>query len=319
MKITDGSVRIIMPDPVWSVPSCRIRRKNSHKAPRQALYCRLVPVAWKGKYHVRVRSYDEKELVRTTFTINKPAPCYWMQFAGSKHSGNQEKLIEKDTPTHIVRPSPMAAVPKFNDIAPVWPTVDRKGNPLRASPKKNPSLPGQIPMGLPWVEYYLKPRTLKDGAVPRGLKLTLDKGDFLIRSETGMAVSYPDPHLLARWWVNGKPVLPPRAGGLSRISIGAKSMSGREIRVAFALPGTLGKLKPGDKIALQVMYSPTRIQQIPGNRFTEKQLFARECSTVPNVPLLSNRLEFVVQEAMLAGGAPTSRPTTTTTTSAPGG
>jgi hypothetical protein len=89
------------------------------------------------------------------------------------------------------------------------------------------------------------------------------------------------------------------------ISIGREVTYAKEMRVAAGWPDHLGELKAGDKVGLQVLYSPAMARQIPPKNMFARALGAlgrQEPGAAP-VPLLSNRIEFTVTDDLLRARA----------------
>lgn len=144
-----------------------------------------------------------------------------------------------------------------------------------------------------------------DGVLP--LKLSLDDGVFLVRSDTADMVDWPDVQLLARWWVNDRPVVPARPDHVRSMQMGRMVGKSRQMTVALNLPDSLGTLKKGDRVAVQVLYMPGGYADVPKDRppgMAQMQIIARLLDAKIPRPLLSNKLEFSVTEPMLAKPKP---------------
>lgn len=130
-----------------------------------------------------------------------------------------------------------------------------------------------------------------------GLKLSLDGDAFVVITAGRPMIDRPVRKLLARWWVNGKPVIAPSAERpLADAGDGQQRQTG-EFRVRFDVPDHLGKLKPGDRVALQVLYSPAGFDRLTVD--AAKQQMLLQLQRDDNRPLLSNRLEFELTEELL--------------------
>jgi hypothetical protein len=68
----------------------------------------------------------------------------------------------------------------------------------------------------------------------------------------------------------------------------------KPVDIRLVLPDSLGDLKVGDKVGVQMLYSPGG-WQVPESEMRLGRLLAQ----TPRSPLLSNRLEFKVTGAML--------------------
>ena len=246
-------------------------------AGREGLYAAVVPVAWQGEFDLEVFGAKGELVARRRLAVKAAEPCYWAQFARGR-----ERLVLKGAAPWVVRREVAAAIPQFSEALSLWP-ANAKREALRLAEGGEP-LPGQVPSRHP----------------AHRLALALEDDAFVIRSEVKMLV-WGDLHLLARWWVNDKAVLPPRPDGMEALQIGRAVTRGKSVRVAFALPGFLGTIRAGDRIGLQVLYSPARIRPLPRARAEEELLHALADADVRNarVPMLSNRLDFVLTEGLL--------------------
>lgn len=65
------------------------------------------------------------------------------------------------------------------------------------------------------------------------------------------------------------------------------------LRIPVALPETLGPVKPGDRVALQVMYCPAGFKELDDIALAQAQITKAGDNYFPAFqPMLSNRLEF---------------------------
>jgi hypothetical protein len=128
--------------------------------------------------------------------------------------------------------------------------------------------------------------------------LELRNGNFIVTSSVQM-VEWPDYCLMARWWVNGKAVpavpVPGHDNGARDI---ARRISGtRQMTVNFGYPAALDA-KAGDKVALQVMYVP-EIEPLFAEGPPPDAFSLEMGNDYPVVPLLSNKIEFVVTQDLI--------------------
>jgi len=249
--------------------------------PPEGLYCGMVLTAWQGKYHIDVFSRDGKNIASRTIHVDEPRPLHWQEFACREGA--------------VLR-SPVAARPEFVGTWPLWENGGKIGSQLQ----QRCPLPGTIPMPNAWIDYVGRKATaIREGERIYPLTLSLTDGHFVIRSSVNL-VDWPDFHLLARWWVNDQPISARRPEGISMREIGRQVSSTKEMRVRFGLPDALGQLEPDDRVALQVLYSPAMIEQVPINSVSLACLRAASChkSETPAVPMTSNRIEFTVTKAM---------------------
>ena len=266
------------------------------RLPREGLYCALIPTAWKGDYHVTVRSLGGAVIGIARFDVKQPAVCYWQPFA-------ERRPDEASSVHYRVVSRAHAALPKFEELFAIWrPSANVK----LAAPRGGTPLPGKIPVEAPWSD-VMRQRAiaLKEGQTPPPLLRLAPRGDtFDIESDVPM-VAWPDLHLLARWWVNGKPVIPARTDRIEAISIGRALRYTKLLKVAFGLPENLGPLEAGDLVGVQVLYSPALVKTLPKSRVEERLRLASlsDRSVRATVPLLSNRIEIAVTPGMLNSGS----------------
>jgi hypothetical protein len=92
----------------------------------------------------------------------------------------------------------------------------------------------------------------------------------------------------------------PRSDDEQEISISRELLREREMSVKFALPHSLGKAAVGDRVAVQLMYSPLPIERIYTERVLPNRIKALHAQGAEAaLPQLSNRLELEVTPAML--------------------
>jgi hypothetical protein len=267
-----------------------------YATPREALFCGLAPVRWHGVCRLLVfeqRKEPEARLIaERRFDNLLHPPASWALLAKPERGNGQEVHRFK------VRPHYFAAWPKYDGCEPVLDLTAWKTPP----PRGGTPLPGKLPMGAFWLKHALpKGAEATEGKPSRALKLSLEKDRLVIRSPVRM-ISDPGHHLLGRWRVNGRsPRLLPTADLKAQ---GLKSgLPTRETHVILALPQYLGDLKPGDRAALEVLYTPRRFQLVrrPGHEAIEVLDILERLPEVEvvRVPMLSNRIEFVVTQQML--------------------
>ena len=263
---------------------------------RDALYCGRILTAWKGRYHVSVFSRDGKLLAECAFEIDSPRMCYWQQFACVEPS---DAAASVDA---TVRDRAYAAVPNFNRTMPIW----QPDQILGIETAGMLPLPGTVPVDFAWLnciaasQRSTKPRKHSDHA----LTLSFEKGCFVLNSIAPM-VNWPDRLLLARWWVNDHPIVPKVSTKNELQELHRQLAPTKQFEMAAALPLGLGELKPGDKIGVQLLYSPTIYELLPASREESqlKQLALGIEDETPAIPLISNRLEFEVTPRLLENRA----------------
>ena len=247
--------------------------------PREACFVYAVAAPWKGRPRVKVDGPDGKPIATATIDIPKPRRTYWQQFA--RLARRDEVGADVNT---LVLDRPLAATPRFG-------AAGRSGlhgdaNALGAGADRDIELPSP-------------------GGRTDGLRLSLEAGVFTVQCDRKL-VDWPDEHLLARWWVNDRAVHAiPVADDEAFIAQARARMVGHRNRVAvaFGLPDHAGLLKPGDRVALQLLYAPGGHDALPDTPLPQQAQRMRALhekgSALADELLLSNRLEFVMTEDLL--------------------
>ncbi len=267
--------------------------------PAKGLHCAVIPAAWEGRFVLRVLAEDHKVIQQRLLAAEKPPPCEWQPFAELRRGAEVRGAC-------VARRKSFAAIPRTEGHARVWPPYglswDRQS---RGTP-----LPGRIPVEAPWNSVLTKELIVAPAAgggthVPRQpLKLSIEKSVFVVRSDETMQ-EWPDLFLLARWWVDGKPVAAERSDAAELIQLGRQVTYAKELRVGMGWPDALGQLKAGDTVGLQVLYSPCVYRQLPKawpGWDENVPMFQLDGSTSA-LPRLSNRLDFAVTPDLLAARA----------------
>jgi len=252
---------------------------------RQCLFAAVVPTAWEGTYRLRIRSPAGHLLAARRLQVTDPPPCYWAEFAIE-----QDRDAARDEPAWAVRGNATAAWPNYGGIQLLLVFDNHKFS----DDFERLELPGTIPMARQWSSLFGVQRvSLKLGEAPPPLLRLSQADDVLTIDSDVKIVTWADLHLLARWWVNGKPVLPPRPDGVRMIDLARKVTYGNRMRVSLTLPDMLGEVKAGDRVDLQVLYVPGGSVQLPRHRMSGEMALAVSAPAGPaaSVPLLSNRLE----------------------------
>ncbi|MBN1362697.1 MAG: hypothetical protein JW993_19015 [Sedimentisphaerales bacterium] len=136
------------------------------------------------------------------------------------------------------------------------------------------------------------------GAQGPSITLSLKDGFFELRTDQRMLPTRGS-RLLARWWVNGQPVIPLQSRG----PIGAAGLGNESLARVLRLPANLSVLlnaRRGDRIGLQVMLAPDRVESVSLGNEQERCIATLDERHTPSVPLLSNRIEFRADAQMLA-------------------
>lgn len=298
LAITSNSLGPVQLEAKWG-DQLRMEQDAKMKVPANAgkepyLYCGAVLLHRKGTCHIAIQTLEHKVLAETDIKVEQPRACYWYSFAQFSRQGDEQLIITRKTP--------FAAYPCYDGTLPVMSLGETK----LMSPERLPSittncLPGAIPLKEEWMGYYTR-EMRKEPADP--LQLMLKDNQFITEARSLKMLDWPDTQLLARWWVNGKAIVPPIAEVQEAEDMARQLTIGKQMQVTFGLPDTLGELKVGDKVALQVLYVPDGYEALPKSAIQQEAMKARRFrdneDTIP-VPMLSNRLEFTLTAAMLAG------------------
>ncbi|HLL88109.1 MAG TPA: hypothetical protein VK324_02285 [Tepidisphaeraceae bacterium] len=150
------------------------------------------------------------------------------------------------------------------------------------------------------VSYEVRPEPVDvrvDQNRPLLLALSEDRANFVLTSPDGEMLDWPDWVLLARWWVDGRPAVPPRRAFIPVRMLGRGMDMARAVEVGFALPDNLGPIAVGQRVAVQLMYAPGGFQYVVDDpqRRNEHPL----PGIVSGAPQLSNVLEFEVTQDVL--------------------
>jgi hypothetical protein len=219
--------------------------------------------------------------------VTDPPPCYWSEFAI-----RQDHVAAPDQPVWTVSRDATAAWPNYDGVQPLV-AFDKHG---LADNFERLKLPGTIPLSHKWDWLFSVERgSMKLGeAPPPLLRLSQANGVLTIESDVKI-LTWADTNFLARWWVNGSPVLPPRSRGMRMISLGRAVRYGKRMQIAMALPEMLGELEADDRVGLQVLYVPGGITQLPHDRIPSEMGHALSTAgPAACMPLLSNRLDTVL-------------------------
>lgn len=260
----------------WAPKGTVVRHIERLKRVRRAgrwLFCvTLQPVAG-ATMTLTVRDAGGRVLRARDFKPRAEAGPPWRWHTFARHGrGARDAEVEM-----VVADGAVAARPVYGDLFFPPEAVDADAPP--------PPLPGATAAG-----------------EADGIKLSLEGAAFVLAARRPMSAQMPEHLLLARWWVNGEPVAPPSAerGAAQAQQRQAKADESEEFKVGFGLPDHLGKLKAGDRVALQVLYSADgyeRVNQAAAASTQQMQRLERWGRAAR--PLLSNRLEFELTEALL--------------------
>jgi hypothetical protein len=267
-------VRVVRDKAVAEITgSVQARELQQHE--RESFYCTAVPVFNEGTFHVEVLEKlgktDEKAppIFRSTIEVKSGVACHWHRFA------------ERAGEAYAVTAKPTAARPRYSGmVAHEWPG-DAKDD--------------LVVHGLD-VEHPLELSLDQSVAEPK----------LIVKCAVDM-IDSPNEHMLACWWVNGKPVnaTPANVKAAQQLQQnGWRIHFAKEMELVLTLPRTLGPLKAGDKVALRLMYSPAGIKPFFERSGQEQQqmlqIFVPRIIGHPaTLPRLSEKLEITVTADML--------------------
>ena len=127
-----------------------------------------------------------------------------------------------------------------------------------------------------------------------GLRLSGDGVVLTLESNEPLFKMVPHTRLLARWWVNGKPAVPPPARRLhAEQQTVPLRQAAKKLQLRLRWDEDLG-LQRGDRVRLQLLYSPARSHSVGTRQHLEQLQSAREEGD-DFVSKMSNEIEFVVQ------------------------
>lgn len=147
-----------------------------------------------------------------------------------------------------------------------------------------------------------------DPSPPTKLTLGLVDGLFALKADARI-LPYRGGRLLARWWVNDRPLTPQTAGETSLITYPDATTLATLFRVPATLPVASLNVQPGDKVSLQVMLAPDRVDWSAAYDAGGQNILCLDAEDIPTGPVVSNRIDFQVTATMLAQRNPAA-PTT---------
>ncbi len=251
----------------------RLQQASGHKG-RRSLFATTIPLRASGQCRVDLcenrsdREADAPPLWAATLVVSESPRPAWGVFARPTSPTESDGVVADEFYT---------AVPKIDGTFPI----------LAGDPKDATRWAGLLPP--------LDAADAKDSP----LTLALTDGQFILTSTRPLWDFNAPEQLLARWWVNGRPVrrdailiAPQRPLQQSR-----QVTSRNKAAIGFGLPDHLGPLKPGDEVAVQLLYCPSGLES-PG---PEMALMAqRSYPDALTLPTLTNRLTFTMTPDLLA-------------------
>jgi len=239
-----------------------------------------------------------------------------------KDQAGHVRRVERDEPPdrpYAINTRPRTVSPRQIATNPLyaWSPATREPYLLPAA-----GLPGQFPPAGGYEWKYLHPTAVPASqpapppAAPADaadfpIRLSLEKDQFVLTSRGVLELDEPVERLLARWWVNGKPVEICQANEelkQQQVRMIHRLMKQRElgrmraIRIPAALPPFLGKLAGGDIVRLQVMFSPGGYEKLLSRCLLEKSYTSMHAYYPAFGPMLSNGIDFFATPALIAAG-----------------
>ncbi|MGF1578179.1 MAG: RNA polymerase sigma factor [Gemmataceae bacterium] len=236
----------------------------------RVLYVGSVQTPEPGRYRVEVR-HKQKRVGEAVLTVSKREFHPWLILSSEELQRARKRQLGEPLREKLELTA-CPGVPRFDGGYPFAFDFDGK----KRVPAKTP-LPGLLP-------HHTRTH----------LELKCDGRVLDVTSKTPIfTYGEIDSKILTRWWVNGKPFRPV-VGGLRERSGLLKTLSAPEKRVQIELASlkALGA-KPGDRIAVQVLFCPGSWEEVARDRIERLQRLAVQ-KTI-RTPLLSNKVEFVVQ------------------------
>ncbi len=290
--------RLVQPPPLREHFSLQEAHKHP---PTQRLYAAVIPLTHKGRWLVRVYGPKGEVVARRVLTVRAPLSTPWAPLLENTGRKAPIKQLRKEgTPQPVAR-DVHAVLPRLQGRTPLW-AASGKGEPS----KRGRFLPGTLPPVGGWARLLnLQAGKRKVGqAEPPPLTLKADKGVLLVESRD-VPIADGRKHLLARWWINDKPLYPPildvtrgiRESGL----VAARGM--RELKIACQWPDFVKPVRPGDRIGVQLLYCPDGSDLVTGPDTCGKAALALHLRD--RHPLLSNRADFRVTAEMVRNRAAT--------------
>jgi hypothetical protein len=238
----------------------------------ESFCCTVVPTPAVGTYQVELveaKGKDrpaERVVMRSTIEVKEAIPCYWHSFA---------VLADGEGDRVVMAPQPTAARPRFAGAAEFgWP-ADAKGKTALDGLDREEPLELSVDLSVAEPQVHVKaPSQILDSA---------------------------KDHLLARWWVNGKPITASAPEPKAAKPQGWRILFTKELSMPLVLPKSLRALKEGDKVSLQLLYCPAGIKpsyagKPPASK--QQQFVPRIISHPASLPRVSNLVEIVVSKEM---------------------
>jgi hypothetical protein len=266
----------------------------------------VVQTGWQGQFPLRVLDGEGRTIARTELLIREPRPCHWQTFAELRREELGGDAVRFD---YRVARDAIAAVPDLPGLTSILPPAGWEVKAAQSEKRAGENLlPGAVPLHPAWAEIYGgKPDEAKVGKEYFPLELAFDGKAFVVDGRGRKLTDWAERHLLARWWVNGVPVVAKPREQRQKMQQQARQVRDvAKLSIGFALPEVLGALREGDKVALQVMYVPDEYEELEDPRAARaRELKAQRLrADGPMVPLLSNRVEWEMRKDLIEAARP---------------
>jgi hypothetical protein len=274
------------------------------------LFAQIIPTVFAGPYIITLSKSDGSLLRESRLDVLAPGPMLWHAFANEMGDTQVVEGREVQQPRMIRKP--MAALPVLASNEPLISLMPDgsqsigglgQAQQLDATPESLRGLPGMAPLSVAWQVEWFEGMDMRTKQMSDSLP-TAERGTWRLKLTDSRLVIGDDEifgglasNLIARWWVNGKPVEVPKFRELHIRSLTFQPHPMGPI--PLMLPLSLGELKPGDEVSLQLMYCPERYEST-GRRVLRD---ANDLS-LPQLPVtypqLTDRITFSVTQQMLA-------------------
>jgi len=292
----------------------RAERDMASMTSAHRLYINAFPVAWKCTCYVHAYLNDRTPVAQKKIDISSVKPCYWATVATYKNVGDPGDVTK---PVAQFVHDSYAAMPGFPSMLPAVldPAEDSADNAKR--PAGN-YLPGAVPVNEHWISFGGKPsqatRPIDATRPSYPVSVQIEGGVFRIARVDGQAFGSNPRNLLARWWLNDKPVEAPRATHQLFMEQATQMLgmwqNGTALSIEEGIPAWLGAVKAGDVVGVQFLCSAANPSLICENATSQFGMM-QQLEAVWNqdrqaqIPLLSNKITFAVTPQLLAAATTT--------------
>jgi hypothetical protein len=277
-----GPLAVEVIEPKTAIDKLASLQQSAASESTEQLFIEPLPTGWTDDAVVRLLDGDKTLLERKLGKADQ-RPMYWSGFA--------RRAVSQTKPS-VVDPKPWPACPGSTVAGRIGLDVATGATTRPVIPEDAP-LPGSDTIAPGWRK-FLYPST--QGEL---ITLSLENDSFILKSAGPALVESPTDQLLARWWVNGRPVEVPDDNVPATVQHGGgrQPSATRHASVAFDLPKMLGDLKPGDRVGLQLLWS-SGTRHLSEHRQEAMLIKSAQITACP-VPIPTNRLDFTIDEHLL--------------------